>query len=202
MLLLESIKRNGQTQAFDMNAQPSFLGGMRQAVCPGRCKKAVKQAEYKDFKCRICRIADFKTYRTVRVWILSAVCIVIIFLGVVGLQCISYPRYMEDNTIYIHKTENGQVLIRDCASLHEMISYKKCAVTIDTEPFLKMMQERFPAEEACYISMNGFQKVPGWGGGADVIYVDFQKMTLGKYTITYPEYDWVTKTFLFLIRMI
>lgn len=211
MLLLESVKRNGQSKAFGMNAQPSFLGGIRQAaqsggirqaVCPGRHKKAVKQAEYKDFKCRICRIADFKTYRSVRVWILSAVCIGIIFSGVVGLQCISYPRYMEDNTIYIHKTENGQVLIQDCARLHEMISYKKCTVTIDTEPFLQMMQERFPAEEACYISMNGFQKVPGWGGGADVIYVDFQKMTPGKYTITYPEYDWITKTFLFLVRMI
>lgn len=137
------------------------------------------EKEYGRIRSRMQNIAAFTPYSKRKVRKTVAVGIVAVTLLMFGIRQVSYAHCtpLEDVCVYsIQSTSAGNkvmYLIEDSDELRSAVAFDDNNVYIDCEKFDKLLAKNDVSEREFYILFGGFQKLPGIGGCADCVYVEY-----------------------------
>lgn len=132
----------------------------------------VGEHSYREMKSRIEKVAGFRTYTIKSILLcLGSLCL-LLSGGIAGLRFASYPVYAESMDITVCSPDLRLWQIGKQAELSEAIIIDEKTVTIHREAWEQVLECNGIQEEIYYISFGGYSKLPGIGGGGNIVTVD------------------------------
>lgn len=131
------------------------------------------EKEYREFQQRILRIAEYTPYEKQRVrnlCVCAAAVLAGIFLMVYGS---SFPRYMKLMDMVLANDAGEYWLLKDGETLRKAVSSDKKKVFIDRTAMDQVLREYGIEETEFTILFGGYEKLPGFGGNGNLVYVDY-----------------------------
>lgn len=149
------------------------------------------QTEYRNFRERLKQVVEYRPYRKITVAV-SCLCMAAVLLSsLIWIHRISYPLYTEDDSVMIYDDSFQILLTEDRNELRGAFSVDEENAYIRREVMDQIFEERQIDAERFYVSFGGYMKLPGMGGGANAVYVDYAG-TSGDLVLPYRdcEEDW------------
>lgn len=157
----------------------------------------VGEKGFEDMKRRMEKIAGFHSYRKAFGIGIAAAGAVLVAIALLAIHQCSYARCSEMDNILVYQ-EDGVMISDDTHRLRQIISYDDQFVYVDRDAFQELLEEK-NAGQRIAIVFGGFQKLPGFGGGASVC---FYEQGTGDATIRIPyekrRDSWKTAVFKWL----
>lgn len=132
----------------------------------------VEKKDYRNIKQRFVKIVEFIPYKKSEVFILS-MCGVAVLLGMFFMvRQISYPCYTEKNDIVLMSDAGEMWMLYDNEKLRNAFYSDGKNVFINKQKMEIVLQEYGITEKTFYLGFGGYIKMPGIGGGMNLVYID------------------------------
>ena len=153
-LLIKSMKALG-TEAFEGTA--AFAG----------------EKEYRDIRQRIRRITEYEPYDSRRIRAFCA-CGLAVLAGIfLTVRDHSLPRYVKLTDMVLENDAGEFWILKDSGILRKAVSADDERVMIDRAAMDLILEEYEIEEREFSILFGGYEKLPGFGGNGNLVYVDY-----------------------------
>lgn len=153
-LLIKSMKALG-TEAFEGTA--AFAG----------------EKEYRDIRQRIRRISEYEPYDSRRIRAFCA-CGLAVLAGIfLMVHDHSLPRYVKLTDMVLENDTGEFWILKDSGILRKAVSADDERVMIDRAAMDLILEEYEIEERKFSILFGGYEKLPGFGGNGNLVYVDY-----------------------------
>lgn len=126
-----------------------------------------------------------RIFRQRRIGFAAALCIVLLASGVIAAT--SYPRYSVINEIYVYG-EDLRPIANDTPAINEAFCVENRTLFINAEAFERFLEEECISDKYIYVSFGTVMKLPGFGGGGDVVMVNARDID-DTFSITAPTLE-------------
>ncbi len=132
------------------------------------------EREFGEMKHRMQKIAGYTPYRKERLAALALLFAALFLAAWYGILKASYSRYirLDEVSIYTAETDPKMLLFSDRKTFGEAFWYEDGTLFIDWNEMEPLLQENGIKEDCFFLGFGGFMKLPGIGGGCNVVYVD------------------------------
>lgn len=142
----------------------------------GRVKAVVtftRDEDYKNTKYRMMKIANHNSYKKWKICILYMCCLVLLAGTLLAIRVNSFPRYRELCDMVLMDDIGKTTILKDSKILRKAISADEENVIIHREE-MDLILKKYGIEGTDFsILFGGYEKLPGFGGKGNLIYVDY-----------------------------
>ena len=131
------------------------------------------EKEYRDIRQRIRRITEYEPYDRRRIWAFCA-CGLAVLAGIfLTVRNHSLPRYVKLTDMVLENDAGEFWILKDSGILRKAVSADDERVMIDRAAMDLILEEYEIEEREFSILFGGYEKLPGFGGNGNLVYVDY-----------------------------
>ena len=143
--------------------------------------------DYSDTKERLFCVGNYHPYKRgylIAVGIISAFTILCLWIGV---KHVSYPAYSENMAISLVDQQGNTFTLEDSQMLRQAFCYDNGEVLIDKHNLFELLKQRELSLTSFYVVFGGYDKLPGIGGGGNLIYIELNSSTDNIIEVPYQD---------------
>jgi hypothetical protein len=132
-----------------------------------------RDEDYKNTKYRMMKIANHNSYKKWKICVLYMCCLVLLAGTLLAIRVNSFPRYRELRDMVLMDDMGKTTILKDSKILRKAISADEENIFIHREE-MDLILKKYGIEGTDFsILFGGYEKLPGFGGKGNLIYVDY-----------------------------